>query len=455
MNHYFPLLQGCITVNWCLLSLGTVAKMQSLVIVGLQWGDEGKGKLVDFLSEHFDIVARFQGGSNAGHTVKVGEDVFKFRLIPTGAVRGKKVVIGNGVVVDPVILVGEIDQLRTAGISVDLLLSERAHVIMPHEIMIDELQESGKGDKKVGTTKRGIGPTYAEKVSRTGLRVCDAFSDTTSLQWNQFLSSVRRQIEGSYGSRIDDSVKSSSEASLEALHQLRSYIGDSGVFLQSSMDQGAKVLFEGAQGTLLDIDHGTYPYVTSSNCTAACASTGTGVPLSSLEDVLGIVKAYQTRVGAGPFPTELHDKTGELIRDRGGEYGTVTGRPRRCGWLDLVALRYAVRINGSKHLAVTKIDILTGIDPLKVCIGYEIDGFETTQVPAEVSVYEKVKPVYEEIDGWSSIAAGAKNFSALPEELLAYLKRIESFTGSDVIGLSIGPERTETIIAADWLSELN
>lgn len=425
--------------------------MQNLVIVGLQWGDEGKGKLVDYLSELFDIVARFQGGSNAGHTVIIGDTVHKFRIIPTGAIRGKKVVVGNGVVLDPEILLNEMEQLRKAGIGIDMLLSDRAHLITPYHIEIDGLQESAKGQHKVGTTKRGIGPTYADKISRIGIRVCD-FTDNSGLEkWNQLEEIARTRIERVHESDVKIPASSFSDYS-KLLGSLAPYVGDCGEFLSQQMDAGKSVLFEGAQGSLLDIDHGTYPFVTSSNCVSAAAATGTGVSPQRISDVLGICKAYLTRVGAGPFPTELFDETGSLIQQKGGEFGTVTGRPRRCGWLDLVALRYAVRLNGAQHLAVTKLDVLSGIKKLKVCIAYNIDDKEVTTLPASSEVYSRAIPVFEEIDGWDAPSENnwgevvSQGYEALPAELLNYLSMIENFTGTTVAIASVGPDRSETLI---------
>jgi len=429
-----------------------VTIMQNLVIVGLQWGDEGKGKLVDYLSELFDIVARFQGGSNAGHTVIIGDTVHKFRIIPTGAIRGKKVVVGNGVVLDPEILLNEMEQLRKAGIGIDMLLSDRAHLITPYHIEIDGLQESAKGQHKVGTTKRGIGPTYADKISRIGVRVCD-FTENSSLEkWNQLEEIARTRIERVHESDVKTPKTTSFSDYSKLLKSLAPYVGDSGEFLSQQMDAGKSVLFEGAQGSLLDIDHGTYPFVTSSNCVSAAAATGTGVSPQRISDVLGICKAYLTRVGAGPFPTELFDETGSLIQQRGGEFGTVTGRPRRCGWLDLVALRYAIRLNGAQYLAVTKLDVLSGIKKIKVCTAYNLDDHEVTTLPASSEAYSRAIPVYEEIEGWDAPTENdwneivSQGFEALPTELLNYLNMIENFTGATVAIASVGPDRAETLI---------
>ncbi|MFW9786322.1 MAG: adenylosuccinate synthase [Candidatus Thorarchaeota archaeon] len=421
---------------------------QNLVVVGLQWGDEGKGKIVDVLSESFDIVVRFQGGSNAGHTVIVDDQTHKFRIIPTGAVRGRTVVIGNGVVVDPIVLLEEIETLKLAGVKVDLLISDRAHLITPYQIQIDSLRESSKHSMKLGTTKRGIGPTYSDKVSRIGLRFCD-FVNNPSEPWTQLELTSKALIEKVHETAIENSDVASLDSYALSVDQLLRYVGDSGEYLESAVRSGKRILFEGAQGTLLDIDHGTYPFVTSSNCVSATAATGTGLSFLKLDSVLGICKAYQTRVGTGPFPTELNDEIGQRIRDQGKEYGTVTGRPRRCGWLDLVALNYAIRLNGSNNLAITKADVLTGIDPLKVCIAYDIDGEETKSFPASAQVLSDVTPVYEELEGWTEELKVSQNIDgvdSLPDQLRKYLGFIEHTTSSVVSLLSIGPDRADTIV---------
>ena len=425
-----------------------VRRMQNLVVVGLQWGDEGKGKIVDVLSENFDIVTRFQGGSNAGHTVIIGSDVFKFRLMPTGAVRGKKVVIGNGVVIDPFILVHELEQLTSAGLDIDLLVSDRAHFITPYHIRIDGLQEKAKGDQKIGTTKRGIGPTYSDKISRVGVRASDLLNSINSSQWKVLEETSISRIQELHQSEVGEIAQKSLDDYTKVLKQVEPLVGDTSEFLNSAIDSGQRVLFEGAQGTLLDIDHGTYPFVTSSNCVSAGAATGTGVAPTKIGSILGITKAYLTRVGSGPFPTELDDATGEILRTRGAEFGTVTGRPRRCGWLDLVALKYAVRVNGAEFLAVTKIDVLTGLESLKVCVGYEIDGAELKTIPASSSTYSNVIPIYEELDGWSEqpeISDGSDAYSSIPDAMMDYLHKIETWTGSKVAILSLGPDRADTI----------
>ncbi|MCF2136416.1 MAG: adenylosuccinate synthase [Candidatus Thorarchaeota archaeon] len=424
--------------------------MVNLVAVGLQWGDEGKGKIIDTLSGHFDIVARFQGGSNAGHTVVTDGITYKFRIIPTGAVRGKTVVIGNGVVVDPAILLDEIMALEQGGIKVDLVLSERAHVITPFQIQIDGLMEEAKGASRVGTTKRGIGPTYADKISRIGLRVGDIHNDDRNA-WGQFEKATLSRIEKQYGAEPVKPPTEVFESLSEIMHKLAPYISDSGAYLRAAIQSGKNVLFEGAQGTLLDIDHGTYPYVTSSNCVSGAAATGTGVPPTALDHILGVTKAYTTRVGAGPFPTELSDDVGQRIQEQGGEFGTVTGRPRRCGWLDIVALRYAVQLNGAEFLAVTKVDVLSGIDPLKFAVAYEIEGVEISDFPVSIHKLQQVTPIYEELPGWKEFSSedwtrmAKAGYDDLPSALREYLSVIERYTGSKIAIVSTGPSRTDTL----------
>jgi adenylosuccinate synthase len=423
--------------------------MQNLVVVGLQWGDEGKGKIVDVLSEYFDVVVRFQGGSNAGHTVKVGNDTFKFRQIPTGSVRGKKAVIGNGVVVDPVVLSHEMDQLQSTGLKIDIMISDRAHLITPYHVLLDGFQEEVRGEARIGTTKRGIGPAYADKASRSGVRTSNVSKLDDSDEWRTFYENVRSKIPPMHKDGEDSQVIAQLKEFFKALNKISSCISDTSEYLNAAIDSGKKILFEGAQGALLDVDHGTYPFVTSSNCLAAAASIGTGVAHTKLGSVLGISKAYITRVGTGPFPTELEDSIGHMIRNKGAEYGTVTGRPRRCGWLDLVALKYAVRLNGAQYLALTKIDVMTGIHPLKVCVAYQIDGSEIHTIPADSSYYNRVTPVYEEMEGWSEIPAAVSHSYAieqLPDALLSYLKKIESMCGAKIAILSLGPDRSDTIV---------
>ncbi len=426
--------------------------MSSLAVVGLQWGDEGKGKIVDVLSEFYDIVVRFQGGSNAGHTVISDGTIHKFRILPTGAVRGKTVVIGNGVVVDPAILLDEIRSLESNNIPVDLVLSDRAHIITPYHIQIDGLLEETKGSSRVGTTKRGIGPTYADKISRVGLRICDLLGASRQDAWSRFEKITRLRVEQLYGKSLARPPTEVFGLLSEMINQLSPYVADAGLFLTTALNSGKRVLFEGAQGTLLDIDHGTYPYVTSSNCVSGAAATGAGVPPTLIERVLGITKAYVTRVGSGPFPTELTDDTGRLIQEQGGEFGTVTGRPRRCGWLDLVALKYATRLNGAELLAVTKVDVLSGLESVKVATAYEIDGTEVSSLPASSTELSRATPIYEELPGWERLSPrewrrlDSAGLDEMPPNLREYLSLIEKITGSKVAVVSTGPDRSDTLL---------
>jgi len=433
--------------------------MNNLVVVGLQWGDEGKGKIVDFVGETYDIVARFQGGSNAGHTVVTTEREYKFRIMPTGAVRGKTAVIGNGVVVDPEILLNEISALRSLGVEVDLVLSERAHIVTPLHIQLDGLRERARGGSKIGTTKKGIGPTYADKVARVGVRICEVLSPSFERYWLYFARTMQSRIERLYGTSPIDDLGRLRDRVKNAVAELEPYVSNAGDYLRQAMNDGKSILFEGAQGTLLDIDHGTYPYVTSSNCIAGAAATGTGVPPSALHRVLGVAKAYTTRVGAGPFPTEISGAVGQRIQERGGEFGTVTGRPRRCGWLDLVALKYAASVNGTDALALTKIDVLAGIPTVSVCVAYDIDGTETTRFPASSDVLSYAEAILEEVPGWGDVDIGTRGSAEmeienLPGNMREYLAIIEERIGVPIVLVSVGPRRDETVTNSELLRTL-
>ncbi len=422
---------------------------RSLVVVGLQYGDEGKGKVVDYLARHFDVVVRFQGGTNAGHTIVTGDHTFKLRLLPSGVLQGCTVVIGNGVVVDPQTLREEVEHVRAQGFDVELVISERAHVITPLHIQLDALREAARGTGKVGTTRRGIGPTYSSKSSRWGIRVCDLLAPDARARWDAFVGAVRTQVEGVHSEPLAVDTDEAFRSCRDDLEALRPMVGDSGRFVHTALSEGRRVLFEGAQGTLLDIDHGTYPYVTSSNCVAAAAATGTGVGPLFVSRVLGVLKAYMTRVGMGPFPTETNGTQADRIRERGHEYGTVTGRPRRCGWLDLVALRYAVRVNGVRYLAVTKADVLSGMETIPVCVSYELDGEELTDFPADPAVLSRVRPVYTELPGWSleewCADTTATDYTVLPPELRGFVRYVEECVGARTALLSVGPGRSATV----------
>ena len=424
-----------------------------IVVVGMQFGDESKGAVVDYLAKDADLVVRYNGGANAGHTVAVGDLVMKFRLMPSGALRGKKLVIGNGVVVDPKVLVEEIEMLRRAGFEPDLLVSRKAHVVMPYHKVID----AGKVASSLGTTRRGIGPTYADKARRTeAIRVDDLVGEHFEERLREVLRAkldelVAFDIVSGEGELLRYARELYEEYSRYA-EVLRPYAGEASLLVNEALDEGKTVLFEGAQGTLLDVDHGTYPYVTSSNPIAGGACVGVGVGPTKIDKVVGVAKAYTTRVGAGPFVTEIHDELGDRIRERGGEYGTVTGRPRRCGWLDLPMLRYSVTINGVSEIALRKLDVLEGIDPIRVCVAYEVDGEERDVMTPFVRELERAKPVYEELEGWEEIGpegwrrVSREGYEALPRQAKEYIEFIEERLKVPVKMVGVGPRREDTIV---------
>src|SRR3972149_6787960 len=423
--------------------------MSTVVITGAQWGDEGKGKIVDILTEDADYIVRYQGGHNAGHTVVIGDSKFVLHLIPSGILRpGKICVIGNGVVIDPQALLAEIDGLLEKGISVrgNLLISGRAHIIMPYHRAIEKESEKQKGSLKIGTTGRGIGPTYADKMARVGVRVADLLDKevfreklkTNIQEMNYFLDRLYR-AKGFVVEDIYNEYTGYAE-------RLSDFITDTAILLNRVLREGKNVLFEGAQGTHLDVDHGTYPYVTSSNATAGGACTGTGVGPTKIDKVLGVVKAYTTRVGSGTFPTELRDKTGEFLRDKGREYGATTGRPRRCGWFDALTTSYAAKVHGFTEMAVTKLDVLDDLDEIKICVGYRYHGKRYDEMPSELKVLEGCEPVYESMAGWKASTAGLSEYGALPQKAQRYLARIEELIGVEIGIISTGFRRDETII---------
>jgi len=421
----------------------------NIVIVGTQWGDEGKGKIVDLLAEHADFVVRFQGGNNAGHTMVVNGEQFISHLVPSGILQGKTCFIGNGVVVDPEVLLHEIETLKNKGISIspeNLMISERAHVIMPYHKQVDNAREKMKGDQKIGTTGRGIGPAYEDKATRRGIRFVDL------LDWSFFEEKVRSILDEKnfYLKHYMNSDMVEPEAVVEAYkdyaEKLVPYVTNISIVIDEAIKQGKQVLFEGAQGTHLDIDHGTYPYVTSSNTVSGNACCGSGVGPRAISGVVGIVKAYTTRVGAGPFPTELFDYVGDQIQKKGVEFGATTGRKRRCGWLDTVIVGNAVRLNSLTGLVITKLDVLGGLSPLKICTAYEYMGKTMNHFPADLKILGKCKPIYEEHPGWSEDISEMKTFDELPENARKYLKRIEELTQTPVEIVSVGPGRDETIV---------
>jgi adenylosuccinate synthase len=426
--------------------------LPTLAVIGTQWGDEGKGKITDYLDEEADMVVRFQGGTNAGHTIGIGDEVFKLHLLPSGILRERTIsVIGNGVVVDLDEMGEEIAQVEASGRSVaGLRISDRANVILPYHKILDGAEERHRGSKEVGTTGRGIGPCYTDKASRYGIRIGDLLDEELLDERLTLAFPIKeRQIRA-----LEVETMPPKEELLRqlVLHGKRysKYITDTSVLINEAIKRGEKVLFEGAQGTMLDIDHGTFPYVTSSNCVAGGICTGAGVPPSAVGEVIGIVKAYTTRVGSGPFPTELSDQTGETLLRRGGEFGTTTGRPRRCGWLDLVVVRHAIRLSGITQLAITKLDVLNGIERLKVAVDYEIDGQTCHHFPASLRRMERAIPIYKEMKGWSdweedpSIVA-SRGYEALPREMKEYLAFIEENVGVKPTILSLGPRRDQTI----------
>ena len=424
--------------------------MSSLVITGAQWGDEGKGKVVDVLTERADVVARYQGGHNAGHTVVIKDEQFILHLVPSGILhKGKLAVIGNGTVVEPKSLIKELDGLIERGIEVggNLLLSRNAHLIMPYHIALDGAGEKKRGDSKIGTTGRGIGPAYADKIARHGITVGDLEHPVIFRQkLEACIVSVNELITKIYGGEPFDTDKVYTEF-MGYAERLRPFIADTGLAVNRAMDEGKSVLFEGAQGTLLDIDHGTYPFVTSSNATSGGVCTGLGVGPSRIDKALGIVKAYTTRVGEGPFPTELFDEVGRNIQEKGAEFGATTGRPRRCGWLDMVALRYAVRVNGFTGIVLTKIDILSGLDELKLCTAYDFEGKRLDEFPGSAAILEKCTPLYEKtMPGWKESTAGTTEYDKLPEGARNYIEAIEEILGVGVDIVSTGQRRDEIII---------
>jgi len=424
--------------------------MSNLVVVGTQWGDEGKGKVVDLLAAKADMIVRFQGGANAGHTLVVEGRQFIFHIIPSGILyEGKKCLIGNGLVVDPEVLLEEIESLGKSGIIVDsnrLSLSEKVHIIMPYHKAIDLAKEVAKGKGKIGTTGRGIGPCYEDKVARTGIRAVD-LTDPEILE-----EKIRANLKEKnfYLTKFLDAEPLEADPILEKYIQLaerlKPYITDVSIELDQTLKAGGNILFEGAQGTHLDIDHGTYPFVTSSNPVAGSACAGAGIGPTQLHHILGIVKAYTTRVGAGPFVTELEDEAGNYIQERGKEFGATTGRRRRCGWLDLVVVRDSARLNGLSSLAITKLDVLTGLDQLKVCVGYDIEGQRIASRPASMKKMAQCRPIYKEMPGWQEDISQARQVNDLPENARAYIRIIEEITDVPVSFISVGPGRDETIV---------
>jgi adenylosuccinate synthase len=425
--------------------------MSNIIVLGAQWGDEGKGKVVDLLAERFDIVARYQGGHNAGHTVFIGEKKFVLKLIPSGILRPDVLaVIGNGVVIDLAALLEEMGALEAAGIDVTshLRISNRAHVIFPFHRLIEKMSEARENRIPIGTTSRGIGPCYEDKTGRRGIRIADLYDPESFRNLYDVLAEDKRTLAGIFLPNEHVDFAEICENTLRMAERIRPLVGDTAVLLADAMAHGKRILFEGAQGTMLDIDHGTYPFVTSSSAAAGGACTGTGVPPTRIQGIIGVSKAYITRVGSGPFPTESLDAAGDLLRREGNEFGAVTGRPRRCGWFDAPLLRYTAIVNGFDTLMITKLDVLDHLDEIPVCVGYKLGGVNVEEMPATYHALEAIEPVYQLMPGWRTSTRGIAKFDELPDKARAYLGFLEEKAGVEVGGVSTGPERNETIIRA-------
>jgi len=423
--------------------------MRNVIVLGSQWGDEGKGKMVDLFSERFDLVVRYQGGHNAGHTVFIGERKFILKLIPGGILRpDKQVVIGNGLVIDPAALLAEIDALEAAGVQVSksLFISNRAHVLLPAHRMMEKMSEGRAGRVSIGTTSRGIGPCYEDKTARRGIRIADLLDRESFRAQYALLMEEKVTVAKALGIYEELELDRTREEYERFAERIRPMVRDTALLLNQAIAAGKTMLFEGAQGTMLDIDHGTYPFVTSSNASAGGACTGTGVPPTRITGVIGVSKAYTTRVGAGPFPTESLDGAGDQIRKRGNEFGAVTGRPRRCGWFDVPLLRYSAAINGLDSLVITKLDVLDEFDNIPVCVGYRIGKQEVAQMPPTVKEIARVEPVYECLPGWKQSTFGMTTYDQLPLRAKEYLAFVEYRTGVEIGCVSTGPERNQTIV---------
>ncbi len=425
---------------------------RSLVVVGSQWGDEGKGKITDIFAKEADYVVRYQGGNNAGHTLVVDGQTYKFHLIPSGVLNNKKIVLGNGVVIDPIVLMGEIDGLKKKGIEPDLSISERAHVIFPFHVLLDGIIDESKGELAAGTTKRGIGPAYSSKVDRSGIRMVDLINENVfKRNFDALFDRSYKILKNIYNYSEDLNKEEVFNQYLKLAERLRPYVKDVSLEINTALDKGQKVLFEGAQGALLDIDHGAYPHTTSSNVISGAVCSGVGIGPKRIDKIVGVVKAYLSRVGVSPLPSEDTGEKGDHLRERGGEYGTTTGRPRRCGWIDFVQLKYSNRLNTFTSLAITKIDVLGGLKEIPICTKYKVDGKEITELPADLELFEKCEPVYETLPGWEDLSKEdldglvEKGYSSLPDNMKRYLDRIEKEVGVPIEIVSVGPGREETI----------
>ena len=419
--------------------------MTVTLVIGTQWGDEGKGKVVDYYSKDAEYVVRFQGGNNAGHTIKVGDEVYKLHVVPSGVIQGKTGIIGNGVVIDPEILLQEIDELIKRGKKPKLLISDRAHIIMPYHKILDGAEEHYLGDKKIGTTKRGIGPCYSDKVARNGIRAIDLAEKETLQVLLKRILPLKQKLIDIYGIK----TKLNEKEILETYHsygkRLQQYVTTAHLELNRAIHQKKNILLEGAQGTMLDVEFGTYPYTTSSNTIAGGSTTGSGIGPRAIDEIIGIVKAYTTRVGEGPLPTELFDTTGEHLQQVGHEFGTTTSRPRRCGWLDLVVVKHSCLISGITKIALTKLDVLNGLPKLNICTHYDLNGKTIDYIPANIQDVSACTPMYQTFSGWESLNPASTTFTDLPKEAQTYVRFIEKYTGVPIRLISIGPGRSETI----------
>jgi adenylosuccinate synthase len=421
--------------------------MPAIVLLGAQWGDEGKGKATDLLGSSVDYVVKYNGGNNAGHTIVIGDEKYALHLLPSGILTpGVVPVIGNGVVIDLAVLFGELDGLEARGVDTSrLLVSASAHLIGPYHRTIDKVAERFLGNARLGTTGRGIGPTYADKMSRVGVRVQDLFDEKILRQKVEGALEQKNHLLVKVYNRRAITVDEVAEEFLEYAERLRPMVADTSLVLSTALDEGRTVLLEGGQATLLDVDHGTYPFVTSSNPTAGGACTGSGIPPTRIDRVIAVVKAYATRVGAGPFPTELHDADGERLRTDGAEFGTTTGRPRRCGWYDAVVARYAARVNGVTDFVLTKLDVLTGWERIPVCVAYDVDGERVDEMPMTQTGFHHAKPIYEFFDGWDEDISSARQLSDLPKAAQSYVTALEEMSGAPMSAIGVGPGRDETI----------
>ena len=428
--------------------------MPAVVLLGAQWGDEGKGKATDLLGGRVDYVVRYQGGNNAGHTVVIGDAKYALHLLPSGILSpGVVPVIGNGVVIDPAVLLQEMAGLEARGVNTSrLLISASAHLITPYHVTLDKVTERFLGKAKIGTTGRGIGPTYMDKVARIGIRVQDLFDPSILRQKVEGALVNKNQTLVKVFNRRELDVDAITEELLQYAEPLRPYVTDTALVLNNALDAGQTVLLEGGQGTLLDVDHGTYPFVTSSNPTAGGACTGSGIGPTRITRVIGILKAYTTRVGSGPFPTELNDEWGERLRSVGGEVGVTTGRPRRCGWFDAPIARYATRINGLTDIFLTKLDVLTGMERIPVCVAYEVDGVTVTELPMTQTGFHHATPIYEDLPGWSEDISGARSIEDLPPNAQAYVRYLEELSGAPISAIGVGQDRDATIVVRDMLA---